>query len=230
MKVRKAKKGVIAKPAAAKKTARKRAKPTAAETKESDDRDEDAKPTAKKRRVEKTKKEKKLKAEKEKKSRDKNDKLVPRPNIKQYDKDPTFELKEEIPFVSVSAYSKLAIRAVLTKNEAFLKRLIDDKAHCASILFDRSKFVRKNALSYAIDNEDIKMVDLIWKGIEKISKECGKRVHVEKNLLELMGTPNYELFISSLLSNVLMIFDRFNNQKTAFLVKFRFEISFGIRF
>uniref|UniRef100_A0A914UJC1 Uncharacterized protein n=1 Tax=Plectus sambesii TaxID=2011161 RepID=A0A914UJC1_9BILA len=192
------------KPKVARKAAGKRAKPTDEETEASDNEDGNAKPKAKKKRVEKAKKEKgekkdkkekKEKVVKEKKTRNKNDKLVPRPNVTQYDKDPTFELKEQIPFVSVSAYSKLAIRAVLTKNEGLLKRLIDDKDHCASILLERSKFVPKSAISYAIRAEDSKMIDLIKQGQEKIEKEGSTRVRMEKNLLQSMNTgrANYRM-------------------------------------
>ena len=44
-----------------------------------------------------------------------------------YEDDPTFESNQRLPFISVSAHSKLAIRAVLTSNQSLLRSLTADK-------------------------------------------------------------------------------------------------------
>ena len=82
------------------------------------------KSNGKKNKTKKTKKIKLVKKPKEKNLIDKTDpnrRLKPNYDLKVWPKDPLFEMKEKVPFVSSLAHSKLAIRAVLTNNISLLK-------------------------------------------------------------------------------------------------------------
>ncbi len=78
-----------------------------------------------------------------------------------YEKDPTFETSNIIPFVSTIAHSKLLIRAVLIKDHELLETLISDKKNICSFCVPRCLAINRDALSYAIQNEDFKAIKLL---------------------------------------------------------------------
>lgn len=58
---------------------------------------------------------------------------------------------------------KDAIRAVLTNNQELLQRLIEDRAHVASVFVNRSVDVQENALLYAMQLKSQKPFDMLVK-------------------------------------------------------------------
>lgn len=114
--------------------------------------------------------------------------LKPRLQLRQYFHEPTFESKDELPFVSVAAYSKLAIRAVLINNENLLKRLIDDVQHVHNLRYQRSVDVPYDAATYALINGNAKLLQMI---IDDEKKPKASRVEPVKSLLGQQTTGRY---------------------------------------
>lgn len=105
---------------------------------------------------------KKVKAPKlAKKTGRKTAQLTPRLNFPHYEAELTFESKEVVPFVSVESYSKLGIRATILNNEALLKRLINDTQNVSTVHVPRSINIDRDPLTYALVNNNLKLVDLL---------------------------------------------------------------------
>lgn len=114
--------------------------------------------------------------------------LTPRPDIKVFVSDPTFNSKENIPFVSVNSYSKMSIRAALMNDVNLMKRLIDDTKNVASVHVYRSVDIQNDPCDYAMLNGDEKMLKLL---IDDIRKPKMNRVSPVQSLLAKQGTGKY---------------------------------------
>ncbi|XP_022093032.1 tankyrase-like protein [Acanthaster planci] len=92
-----------------------------------------------------------------------NSRLTPNLNIKVVDKDPMFEVKneKEIPKVSDYVNCKRAIRAVLTKDNALLKKLINNTKEIPSLFVRRSVCLQDDALDYALKTENTDALKLL---------------------------------------------------------------------
>lgn len=115
------------------------------------------------------------------------EKLKPNSRVSTLNKDPTFESNVNIPVVSVAAYSKLPIRAVLTKDMRLLQSLINDTTKVCSVHQLRSVDHCLDALSYALITENHKAIQLLLK--EKFNPK--KRVRVPESLLVHRTTGRY---------------------------------------
>uniref|UniRef100_K1QFP1 Uncharacterized protein n=1 Tax=Magallana gigas TaxID=29159 RepID=K1QFP1_MAGGI len=73
------------------------------------------------------KKEKKTASPGKKRGPDKN--LLPNPKIKILEKDPLFETKDHVPFISKRAHQRLVFRAVFQNDIDLLKQLLEDDQH-----------------------------------------------------------------------------------------------------
>ncbi|ESO95201.1 hypothetical protein LOTGIDRAFT_176683, partial [Lottia gigantea] len=91
-------------------------------------------------------------------------KLKPNPKIKVLEKDPFFETKEKVPFVSIPIQSKLVIRAAILDNVSMLKDLLADP-NVYKVNYKRSKENRNTALDYAIRNGNKNIIELLVEDI-----------------------------------------------------------------
>ena len=64
---------------------------------------------------------------------DPNRKLIPNPAAPVWDKDPLFETREAVPFVSTKAHSQLVMRAVILGDSKLLQQAIDDSKQIADV-------------------------------------------------------------------------------------------------
>ncbi|CAL8148360.1 unnamed protein product [Orchesella dallaii] len=104
----------------------------------------------------------------------KKGKLNPKPDLKNYEKDPTFESRLEIPFVSTLAHSRLLIRAVLLKDLKLLKKLIHEETKkIYTLCMPRSAFVNENVLNYIIKTENKEAFNLLYDVPLKIKENFG---------------------------------------------------------
>jgi len=87
--------------------------------------------------------------------------LQSNPSVTLYEKEPLFESKESVPSVSTLADSKLLIRAVLLKDYNLLEKLMNDKKNICSFCVPRCLAINRDALSYAIESEDIRAIKLL---------------------------------------------------------------------
>ena len=87
--------------------------------------------------------------------------LQSNPSVTLYEKEPLFESKESVPSVSTLADSKLLIRAVLLKDYNLLEKLMNDKKKICSFCVPRCLAINRDALSYAIESEDIRAIKLL---------------------------------------------------------------------
>ena len=97
-----------------------------------------------------------------------NWRLKPNPAITVWEKDPLFETKEKVPFVSSLAQSKLAIRAVLVSDMRLLEQVVKDHSKVHDPNIKRSLGNNMSALSYALKTENLEAVRILLK--TKISK------------------------------------------------------------
>lgn len=111
-----------------------------------------------KTKAEKGKKTSPSKKEKSDKTKGPDKNLKPNPKIKILEKEPFFETKEKVEFVSKSVHGKLAIRAVLLNDKKLLQSLIEDKDRVYKLDEMRSVDVQKNALHYALEKDDHEMI------------------------------------------------------------------------
>ncbi|KAL4238217.1 hypothetical protein ACF0H5_002929 [Mactra antiquata] len=89
--------------------------------------------------------------------------LKPNPKIKILEKEPFFETREKVDFVSKSNKGKLAIRAVLLNDKKLLQSLMDDKETVYKLDEMRSVDVNKNALHYALEKGDAESIKMLVK-------------------------------------------------------------------
>eukprot|EP00092_Neocalanus_flemingeri_P072035 GFUD01088588.1.p1 GENE.GFUD01088588.1~~GFUD01088588.1.p1 ORF type:complete len:398 (+),score=109.31 GFUD01088588.1:215-1408(+) len=143
----------------------------------------------KKEKVNKAKKLKKTKEWKEKKKVDRTDpnrRLKPNPNVKVWTKDPLFEMKEKVPFVSGLAHSKLAIRAVLTNDMKLLEQCKDNGMQIYNLFVKRSLGNEMTALRYALKTKNLAAVELLYK-----PSTAKNRIGLPNCLLPTQGTGTY---------------------------------------
>ncbi|KAL5008431.1 hypothetical protein ScPMuIL_014012 [Solemya velum] len=138
-------------------------------------------------------KETKKKAGSTEKKKGPDKKLKPNLKIKVLEKEPLFETKEAVPFISKSAHAKLVIRAVLLNDMASLKSLLADKDHIYEINHRRSPNQQKTALHYAIDMENKEAIQLL---VKDMSTPPDKKERLKDNspqlaLIHNMGTGWY---------------------------------------
>ena len=92
-----------------------------------------------------------------------NWKLKDNPDIQVWEKDPLFETKEKVPFVSSLAHSKLAIRAVLVNDMKLLEQVVKDNTKVYNPLIKRSLGNSMSALGYALKTENLEAVRILLK-------------------------------------------------------------------
>ena len=81
----------------------------------------------------------------------------------------TYRNEKEMPDVSDFVNCKRAIRAVLTKDSALLKKLIQNTQGIPSLTIERSACIREDACSYALRTENAEALKLL------IAEECTPR-------------------------------------------------------
>lgn len=118
-----------------------------------------------------------------------NWKLKPNPNVKVWDKDPLFESREDVPFVSTSAHSKLVIRAILLRDHALLKACVEDTEQIHSLNMKRSLQNDATALTYALKMNDIHAVKTLIQAEKKEHKKA--RVERQPCMMKEVGTGVY---------------------------------------
>lgn len=96
-----------------------------------------------------------------------NWRLKDNPDIQVWEKDPLFETKEKVPFVSSLAHSKLAIRAVLVNDMKLLEQVVNDNTKVYSPLIKRSLGNNMSALGYALKTENLEAVRILLKSRTK---------------------------------------------------------------
>ncbi|XP_013405621.1 tankyrase-like protein isoform X2 [Lingula anatina] len=155
------------------------------------------------KKVKKVKKEKKDTKNKDKKKKkevkaakvkvkvdltDPNRRLKPNPAIKVWEKDPLFETKENVPFVSSTAHSKLVIRAVLMNDMKLLQQLVDDRKQVHSVSCPRSLEVPWSAVHYAILKGNQKALKILG---NELHESTPSRVCEPYSFLKTQGTGYY---------------------------------------
>ncbi|XP_067142710.1 poly [ADP-ribose] polymerase tankyrase-like isoform X2 [Centruroides vittatus] len=115
----------------------------------------------------------------------KSEKLTPNPKVKIFEKDPTFQSNLPIPFISTLAHSKLLIRAIIMKDFNLFKSLLENTEEVCSLSVPRSVDVPYTALTYAIINDDLRVIKAL------LNAKVRKYAPVPDNLLEHMDTGEY---------------------------------------
>ncbi|XP_078315747.1 poly [ADP-ribose] polymerase tankyrase-like isoform X2 [Crassostrea virginica] len=113
---------------------------------------------SKKKEPKEIKKEKKTSPEK-KRGPDRN--LLPNPKIKILEKDPLFETKDHVPFISKRAHQRLIFRALYQNDNELLKQLLEDDQHIHSIDENRSIVDKRTPLHVAAEQNNIEAIKLI---------------------------------------------------------------------
>lgn len=83
--------------------------------------------------------------------------LIPNPEIKLLENDPTFCKGSKVPLINV----KQAIRAVLSDDKDLLKELIADVKNVYSVQWERSYNVNSTPMQCAILKQDKKFIELL---------------------------------------------------------------------
>ena len=151
-------------------------------------KDRKVKTQNKKQKVLKEKKARTSKKQKEKNKVDRTDpnrRLKPNPNITVWTKDPLFEMKENVPFVSSLAHSKLAIRAVLTNDMKLLEQCNQNLKEINSLFAKRSLGNEMTALRYALKNQNLAAIKVLCDSKTK------SRIGLPTCLLSTHGTGTY---------------------------------------
>ncbi|XP_061174017.1 poly [ADP-ribose] polymerase tankyrase-like isoform X2 [Saccostrea echinata] len=89
--------------------------------------------------------------------------LLPNPKIKILEKDPLFETKDHVPFISRRAHQRLIFRAVYQNDMDLLKQLLDDDQHIQDIDRHRSIVDCRSPLHVALEKNNVEAVKLIFK-------------------------------------------------------------------
>ncbi|XP_038073028.1 poly [ADP-ribose] polymerase tankyrase-like [Patiria miniata] len=119
-----------------------------------------------------------------------NSKLTPNLEIQVVEKDPMFEVKTETEIPKVSDYvdCKRAIRAVLTKDSALLKKLINNTNEIPSLFVPRSVCLQDDALDYAVKTENLDAMKLLY---EEYVSGNRRRKSMSQALMQQQGTGSY---------------------------------------
>ena len=91
--------------------------------------------------------------------------LIPNPDIKLLDEDPTFAKGSTIPL----SLERQVIKAVLSKDQALLKKLRNDVKNVYTLCQVRGPHVKKTSEQYAIIKQDFELYKLIHKKREKVT-------------------------------------------------------------
>lgn len=85
----------------------------------------------------------------------KKGKLQPKPELTCYEKDPTFESKLELPFISTLSHSRLVLRAVILNDMKLLKKLTTDEPEkIYTVCMSRSFSNTETAMHYIFKSEN----------------------------------------------------------------------------
>ena len=115
-----------------------------------------------------------------------NWRLKPNNNITVWRLDPLYESKEEIPFISSIANSRLAIRAVLTNDIKMLKTIVEDVTNVHNPLVKQSLGNSMTALDYSLKKLNTSAISILTE-----PKTKKKRVHVPTCSLRSQNTGTY---------------------------------------
>ena len=115
-----------------------------------------------------------------------NWRLKPNNNITVWRLDPLYESKEEIPFISSIANSRLAIRAVLTNDIKMLKSIVEDVTNVHNPLVKQSLGNSMTALDYSLKKLNTSAISILTE-----PKTKKKRVHVPTCSLRSQNTGTY---------------------------------------
>ena len=140
---------------------------------------------AKKRKVEKGKVEIRSKKPAIDKSNP-NWRLKPNNNITVWQLDPLYESKEEIPFISSIANSRLAIRAVRTNDIKMLKTVVEDVTKVHNPFVKQSLGNSMTALDYSLKMQNNAAISILTE-----PKTKKKRVNVPTCSLRSQSTGTY---------------------------------------
>ncbi|XP_052767208.1 poly [ADP-ribose] polymerase tankyrase-like isoform X2 [Mya arenaria] len=132
-------------------------------------------------------KENKVKPEK-KKGPDKD--LKPNTKIKVLEKEPFFETKEKVEFMSKFVQGKLAIRAVLLNDMKLLQSLMEDHVNVYDLSDFRSVDIKRNALHYAIEQKNKEAIRLLVKDFSTFN-ERKKKGSMQSVLISKADTGRY---------------------------------------
>ncbi|XP_064602038.1 poly [ADP-ribose] polymerase tankyrase-like isoform X2 [Liolophura sinensis] len=117
--------------------------------------------------------------------------LQPDPRIRVLDKEPFFETKEKLPFISKQVEGKLAIRAVLVNDMVLLKSLKDDHNKVYTLDCPRSVANPNTALHYALERENKEALQLLVHDYFSPNNERIKKGKQQSVLLDTQGTGRY---------------------------------------
>lgn len=135
------------------------------------------------------KKEKKPEKEK-KKGPDRN--LKPNPKVRIVEKDPLFQTKDHVPFISKMAHGKLVFRAIFQNDTALLKQLLEDDQHVYSVGASKSLADSWTALHYALKDNNTEAVNLLVKDILEPNMDNVRRKLPEpQQLIASISTGTY---------------------------------------
>ena len=122
-----------------------------------------------------------------------NWRVKPNPAVKTvWEKDPFFEMREVVPFVSSINYSKLLFRAVAKKDNALLKQYIADREHTHSLSIKKSMADNMTPLDYAVKMENIPAMKILHNAMKEDGKGKKKRrVGAPTCMMATVGTGTY---------------------------------------
>ena len=91
--------------------------------------------------------------------------LIPNPNIKLLDDDPTFKKGSTVPL----SLERQVIKAVLSKDQSLLKTLRNDVKNVYSLNQGRSPHIKRTAVECAIVQENFELYKLLLKKREDVT-------------------------------------------------------------
>ena len=143
-----------------------------------------------KKETKKTSKKEAKKDGKADKKRGPDKKLKPNLKIKVIEKDPLFETKDHVPFISKMSHTKLIFRAVMQNDLDMLKKLLEDEQHIHDVQIPKSISDERSPLHVAIENNNIEMMNIL---IDDINGTGKKRLRqgLPPLLIEALTTGSY---------------------------------------
>ncbi|OWF45703.1 Poly(ADP-ribose) polymerase pme-5 [Mizuhopecten yessoensis] len=161
--------------------------------KDSGSKKSNTKSKGKKTEKEKVKKQKKEKKPEKEKKRGPDRKLKPNPKVRIVEKDPLFQTKDHVPFISKNAHAKLVFRAIFQNDIALLKQLLEDGQHINSVGAAKSLADSWTSLHYALKNNNVEAVSLLVKDILADSDEDNvrRKLPQPRQLISTISTGTY---------------------------------------
>lgn len=102
-------------------------------------------------------------------------KLNPRPELTNYEKDPTFESRLDVPFISTLAHSRLLIRAVILNDMKLFKKLVlQEPEKIYTVSMKRSAQHEEDVMSYILKHENKEAFKILHKIPDKVLKKFGE--------------------------------------------------------